>query len=153
MNIEEMLLELEYYSTFFPILRRVYLIKFCKGFIEFKVPTKEFTIIDFHSPQLNTLDLEKCGATWWVLDPVRSWPAKGKDPQVLVGSAQPALVGVMPNIWPGFVDQVVDKWVNEWKERTNEWMNVSIQRMLVFKVQRGLVPPHNSGQSKRWCLT
>lgn len=65
---------------------------------------------------------------------------KRQGPQVLAGSAQPALVGVMPNIWPGFVDQVVDKRVNGWKERTNEWMNASIQRMLVFKVQRGLVP-------------
>ncbi len=67
------------------------------------------------------------------------WTPWAHDPQiartqVLAGSAQPALVGVIHNIWPGFVDQVVDKWMNEWKEWMNEWkewmnewMNGSIQ--------------------------
>jgi len=117
--------------TFFSKFMACLLIKFSR-FHPFKVPTssiqspnEEFTIIDFHGPQLTTLDLENVVPHGgWVLDPMSHGPAKATTPSSCGVCSTSRLVQVMPNIWPGFVDQVVDKWMNEW--------------MVVLKVQRDL---------------
>ncbi len=109
------------------------LIKFCKVSSIQKVP--EFTIVDFRGPQLTTLDLEN------VVPHGEFWTPWGHDPQASKNlTGQLALVGVMPNIWPGFVDQVVNKWVTE----KNEWM-------VVLQVQRGLVPPGPPPPPPKFC--
>jgi hypothetical protein len=116
----------------------VFINKVLQGFHRFKV-----SWVHYYWLPWSTVDYSwpwKCGATWWVLDPMRSWLAKALT-LVLGVSAQPALVGVMPNIWPGFGDQVVDKWMTE----KNEWMNGSIE-----SPKKPSPPSPPILQSKRW---